>query len=85
MRVQALLAIAAARPARPSRTGDLSVADEGQPTAWRDSGRLPATTDDRPFGDGPAWSSSVVPGFLSVNVSCVPPQEMRAEIVQSSK
>ncbi len=49
MCAQALLAIAAARPAPPR--DDLPAADDGQPAAWRDTGKLPATADDRPPGD----------------------------------
>ena len=52
MCAQALLAVAAARPAQPGRTSDDPPAT-GQPAAWRDTGKLPVTADDRPPGDDP--------------------------------
>ena len=52
MCAQALLAVAAARPAQPGRTSD-DPPSTGQPAAWRDTGKLPVTADDRPPGDDP--------------------------------
>jgi len=50
MCAQALLAVAAARPApAPPAAGALAVAGSaGQPRAWRDTGKPPATPADRP-------------------------------------
>jgi hypothetical protein len=59
MCAQALLAVAAARPAPPR--DDLPAADDGQPAAWRDTGKLPATADDRPPGDDPGLVKVSVP------------------------
>jgi hypothetical protein len=62
MCAQALLAIAAARPALHARTGDdLPAAGDRQPAAWRDTGKLPATADDRPPGDDPGLVKVSVP------------------------
>jgi len=62
MCAQALLAIAAARPVPPARTGDDQPAvGDGQPAAWRDTGKLPATAGDRPPGDDPGRSRSAFP------------------------
>ena len=46
MCAQALLAIAAAQPALPG--SDPPAAAAGQPAAWRDTGKLPASADDQP-------------------------------------
>jgi hypothetical protein len=59
MCAQALFAVAAARPA-PSRD-DLPAVGDGQPAAWRDTGKLPATADDRPPGDDPGLVKVSVP------------------------
>ena len=61
MCAQALLAIAAARPAPPARTSDDPPAGDGQPAAWRDTGKLPATAGDRPPGDDPGLVKVSVP------------------------
>ena len=52
----ALLAIAAARPPPPGP--DVGSAPAGQPAAWHDTGKLPATADEDPHGSqlGCAWS-----------------------------
>jgi SRSO17 transposase len=59
MCAQALLAIAAARPA-PAGGNPLASAT-AQPVAWRDTGKLPATADDRPPGDDPGLVKVSVP------------------------
>jgi SRSO17 transposase len=52
MCAQALLAVAAARPAPAPPRGTLAVAARaGQPPAWRDTGTLPATPASRPPAD----------------------------------
>jgi SRSO17 transposase len=51
MCAQALLAVAAARPAPGEVLPAASLA--GQPAAWRDTGKLPATASDRPPGEDP--------------------------------
>jgi hypothetical protein len=63
MCAQALLAVAAARPAPPGRTGDdpSSASPAAQPQAWRDTGKLPATADDQPPGDDPGLVKVSVP------------------------
>ena len=54
MCAQALLAVAAARPAPPGRDDDDPPARAAaQPAAWRDTGKLPASADDQPPGDDP--------------------------------
>jgi SRSO17 transposase len=60
MCAQALLAIAAARPAPP---GPQPPAASGtrQPEAWRDTGKLPATAGGRPPGDDPGLVKVSVP------------------------
>jgi SRSO17 transposase len=52
MCAQALLAVAAARPA-PAQPpgGTLAAGSAGQPPAWRDTGKLPATPASRPPAD----------------------------------
>jgi hypothetical protein len=59
MCAQALLAIAAARPALPGSDPPGSAA--GQPAAWRDTGKLPASADDQPSGDDPGLVKVSVP------------------------
>ncbi len=61
MCAQALLAVAAARPAPFAPPGGtLAVAGRaGQPRAWRDIGKLPVTPGDRPPAD---------PGMVKVSV-----------------
>jgi hypothetical protein len=59
MCAQALLAIAAACPA-PS-TVDSPAPGGRQPAAWRDTGKLPATADDRPPGGDPGLVKVSVP------------------------
>jgi Family of unknown function (DUF6308) len=62
MCAQALLAIAAARPAPTSPPGDArSDGSPGQPAAWRDTGKLPASAADRPPGDEPGLVKVSVP------------------------
>ena len=63
MCAQALLAVAAARPAPPGRTGDdpPAASPAAQPQAWRDTGKLPATADDQPPGDDPGLVKVSVP------------------------
>ena len=52
MCVQALMAVAAARPApAPRPGGTLAAGSAGQPPAWRDTGKLPATPASRPPAD----------------------------------
>jgi hypothetical protein len=58
MCAQALLAIAAARPAPPAAEPP-AAGTAGQPQAWRDTGKLPATPGDRPPAD---------PGMVKVSV-----------------
>lgn len=60
MCAQALLAIAAARPAPPA-AGPPASGTAGQPQAWRDTGKLPATADDQPPGDDPGLVKVSVP------------------------
>ena len=60
MCAQALLAIAAARPAPPA-TQPPAASATGQPEAWRDTARLPATAGDRPPGDDPRLVKVSVP------------------------
>ena len=60
MCAQALLAIAAARPAPPA-TQPPAARGTGQPEAWRDTGKLPATADGRPPGDDPGLVKVSVP------------------------
>jgi SRSO17 transposase len=52
MCAQALLAIAAARPAPPAAQPP-GASENQQPVAWRDTGKLPASAGDRPPGDDP--------------------------------
>ena len=60
MCAQALLAVAAARPAPALPPGGtLAAGRVGQPPAWRDTGTLPATPADRPPAD---------PGMVKVSV-----------------
>ena len=60
MCAQALLAIAAARPAPPAMQPP-AASGTGQPAAWRDTGKLPATAGDRPPGDDPGLVKVSVP------------------------
>ena len=59
MCAQALLAIAAAQPALPG--SDPPGAGAGQPEAWRDTGKLPASVDDQPPGGDPGLVKVSVP------------------------
>jgi len=59
MCAQALLAVAAARPA--PATGNPPATAPAQPAAWRDTGKLPATADDRPPGDDPGLVKVSIP------------------------
>ena len=61
MCAQALLAIAAARPAPPAAAASPPPAATGSPPAWRDTGKLPATAGDRPPGDDPGLVKVSVP------------------------
>ena len=60
MCAQALLAVAAARPAPP---GEVPAAASlaAQPAAWRDTGKLPASANDQPPGDHPGLVKVSVP------------------------
>jgi hypothetical protein len=60
MCAQALLAVAAARPAPPG-SGPLPADSKRQPAAWRDTGKLPASADDKPPGDDPGLVKVSVP------------------------
>jgi SRSO17 transposase len=60
MCAQALLAVAAARPAPPAAEPP-AAGTAGQPQAWRDTGKLPATADDQPPGDDPGLVKVSVP------------------------
>ncbi len=60
MCAQALLAVAAARPAPPA-AGPPAAGLAGQPEAWHDTGKLPATADDQPPGDDPGLVKVSVP------------------------
>jgi SRSO17 transposase len=60
MCAQALLAVAAARPAQPA-AGLPAASMAGQPQAWRDTGKLPVTADDPPPGDDPGLVKVSVP------------------------
>jgi len=60
MCAQALLAVAAARPAPPG-PDPLPADSKRQPAAWRDTGKLPASADDKPPGDGPGLVKVSVP------------------------
>jgi len=60
MCAQALLAVAAARPALPAaRLPADGMAD--QPQAWRDTGKLPVSAGDQPPGDDPGLVKVSVP------------------------
>jgi hypothetical protein len=59
MCAQALLAIAAAQPAPPG--SDPPAVGAGQPAAWRDTGKLPASAGDQPPGDDPGLVKVSVP------------------------
>ena len=59
MCAQALLAVAAARAAPGQVPPAASLA--GQPAAWRDTGKLPASAKDRPPGDDPGLVKVSVP------------------------
>ncbi len=59
MCAQALLAVAAARPAPPAEPPADRLA--GQPQAWRDTGKLPASTDEQSPGDDPGLVKVSVP------------------------
>ena len=60
MCAQALLAVAAARPAPPGTAGD-DLPTAAQPAAWRDTAKLPATADDQPPGDDPGLVKVSIP------------------------
>ncbi len=59
MCAQALLAVAAARPVTAG--GDPPASAAAQPVAWRDTGKLPASADDRPPGSDPGLVKVSVP------------------------
>ena len=59
MCAQALLAIAAARPAPPA--AQPSDASSQQPAAWADTGKLPASASDQPPGNDPGLVKVSVP------------------------
>jgi hypothetical protein len=60
MCAQALLAIAAARPAPPAAQPPDASGNQ-QPAAWRDTGKLPGSAGDRPPGDDPGLVKVSVP------------------------
>jgi hypothetical protein len=75
MCAQALLAVAAAR--RAPLTGSPSHdTGAGQPAAWRDTGKLPASAGDHPPGDDPGLVKVSVPEacrlarLATASVSC---------------
>jgi len=57
---QALLAVAAARPAPPDQA-PAAASLAAQPAAWRDTGKLPASANDQPPGDDPGLVKVSVP------------------------
>jgi hypothetical protein len=61
MCAQALLAIAARPSNTPPATQPPAASTAGQPQAWRDTGKLPATADDQPPGDDPGPVKVSVP------------------------
>ena len=62
MCAQALLAIAAARPAPAApEAAEPAAGTTGQPAAWADTGKLPATADDQPPADEPGLVKVSVP------------------------
>jgi SRSO17 transposase len=61
MCAQALLAVAAARPAPTPQPGSAPADANAQPAAWRDTGKLPLTADDRPPGTDPGMVKTSVP------------------------
>jgi SRSO17 transposase len=65
MCAQALLAVAAARPAPASQAG--SDPDPAQPAAWADSGKLPLTAHDAPPGSEPGLVKVSVPEARRLN------------------
>jgi hypothetical protein len=60
MCAQALLAVAAARPAPPALQPP-AASPAGQPQAWRDTGKLPVSAEDPPPGDDPGLVKVSVP------------------------
>jgi len=60
MCAQALLAVAAARPAPHDQT-PAAVSLAAKPAAWRDTGKLPASANDQPPGDDPGLVKVSVP------------------------
>ena len=60
MCAQALLAIATARPSPPAGQPPAATGT-GQPAAWRDTGKLPATAGDQPPGHHPGLVKVSVP------------------------
>ena len=60
MCAQALLAVAAARPAPPGEA-PAATSLAAQPAAWRDTGKLPASANDQPPGDDPGLVKVSVP------------------------
>ena len=60
MCAQALLAVAAARPAPPGEA-PAAASLVAQPAAWRDTGKLPASANDQPPGDDPGLVKVSVP------------------------
>jgi len=60
MCAQALLAVAAARPAPPG-SGVPASGTAGQPATWADTGKLPASAEDQPPGDEPGLVKVSVP------------------------
>ena len=60
MCAQALLAVAAARPAPPGEA-PAAASLAAQPAAWHDTGKLPARANDQPPGDDPGLVKVSVP------------------------
>ncbi len=60
MCAQALLAIAAARPAPPAAQPPATSGNQ-QPAAWRDTGKLPTSAGDQPPGADPGLVKVSVP------------------------
>ncbi len=60
MCAQALLAVAAARPAPPG-SGVPASGTAGQPATWADTRKLPASAEEQPPGDEPGLVKVSVP------------------------
>jgi hypothetical protein len=72
MCAQALLTIAAARPAPPA-TQPPAACGTGKPEAWRDTGKLPANAGDQPPGEDPGLVKvSVTEARLLLHLATAP-------------